>query len=101
MPRGCRTALFRLGNGVIDLFFDLHQESNWFFAIGMVGLREAAKSNEETRDYDPPVAKHPVCPTCGVPMWLTLIERIPDSPMLKDRLHYECKVCETKAIVPR
>jgi hypothetical protein len=49
-------------------------------------LGEAAMSNEQARDYDPPAPKHPVCPTCGVPMWLTLIERAPGSTPMKDRL---------------
>ena len=46
---------------------------------------------------DPP---HPRCPTCGVPMWLTSIQHYADGDRTKDRLHYECKACEGKAILP-
>ncbi len=57
-------------------------------------------SDGQTHNYDPPFPKHPACPTCGVPMWLTRIERIPGAPALMDRLHYECKICEAKAVIP-
>jgi hypothetical protein len=55
-------------------------------------------SNEPNSEPDNLTAKHPVCPTCGVPMWLTRIENAV-SEMVKDRLHYECKVCDATAIV--
>jgi hypothetical protein len=32
-------------------------------------------------------------------MWMTMIEHAPGAPAL-DRLHYECKICEAKAVVP-
>lgn len=42
---------------------------------------------------------HPLCPTCGVAMWLVEIERFPGSRYC-DRWHFECKACESKAVVP-
>lgn len=66
----------------------------------MVSLGKAAMSDAHTHNYDSPVPKHPVCPTYGAPMWLTMIEHIPGTPLIKGRMHYECKVCDAKAIVP-
>jgi hypothetical protein len=34
------------------------------------------------------------------PMWLTSIQHFVDGEPAKDRLHYECKVCEAKAVIP-
>jgi|RhiMethySRZTD1v2_1073278.scaffolds.fasta_scaffold114239_4 hypothetical protein len=42
---------------------------------------------------------HPRCPECDVPMWLTRVEHLNGSPV-KQLLHFECKVCESKAIIP-
>lgn len=42
--------------------------------------------------------QRPSCPTCGLPMWLTEVEYISSDP-LNERLHFECKVCEAKAII--
>lgn len=41
----------------------------------------------------------PLCPTCHVAMWLVEIEHMPGAE-ITDRLRFECKVCEAKAIVP-
>jgi hypothetical protein len=43
--------------------------------------------------------RHPRCPECGVPMWLTEIEHLSVNPV-KQFLHFECKVCDSKAIIP-
>jgi hypothetical protein len=37
---------------------------------------------------------HPCCPSCHVPMWLVSIQHFADGNLAKDRLHYECRVCE-------
>jgi hypothetical protein len=39
---------------------------------------------------------HPQCPTCAVSMWLVEIEKM--GPV--ERRHFECKVCDGKAILP-
>lgn len=44
--------------------------------------------------------RHPNCPNCGMPMWLVSIQHFADGDPTKDRLHYECKVCEGKAVIP-
>jgi hypothetical protein len=41
----------------------------------------------------------PVCPTCTVPMWLVEVEHLPGPPYT-DRLHFECKACDGKAVIP-
>jgi len=33
-------------------------------------------------------------------MWLVSIQNFADGDRAKDRLHYECKVCEGKAVIP-
>ena len=40
---------------------------------------------------------HPICPTCDVPMWLIEVRRSSE-----DQGHriYQCKVCDTKLVVP-
>ena len=43
--------------------------------------------------------QRPLCPSCGVPMWLVEVEHLRE-PTLIDRLHFECQVCEVKAIIP-
>lgn len=48
---------------------------------------------------DRPDNARPHCPSCGVPMWLVEVERR-HGPYHTDRLHFECKVCETAAIIP-
>jgi hypothetical protein len=58
------------------------------------------QTHSHSPDDDPSSPQHPVCPTCGVRMWLTLIARFPGQSRMKDRLQYECKVCEGKAILP-
>lgn len=40
--------------------------------------------------------KHPLCPRCLVPMWLSEIQ----SSWEKVEYFYECKVCEEKAMLP-
>ena len=57
-------------------------------------------SESDQNSIVPPEPKHPLCPICGVPMWVTFVEHIPGKP-LKDRLHYECRACEAKAVLPR
>ena len=46
--------------------------------------------------------KHPICPTCDVPMWLVRVEYRPagviDDPAT--RQVFECKVCGSKAVLP-
>ena len=45
-------------------------------------------------------AAHPRCPVCAVPMWLTrIVKHSSGSPRLT-RHHYECVVCDAKAILP-
>jgi len=53
----------------------------------------------QTHSYEPPLRKHPICPTCGVPMWMTFVEHIPGLPA-EDRFHYECKGCDAKRVLP-
>ena len=43
--------------------------------------------------------QRPACPLCGLPMWLIEIEYVDNNPR-KERLHFECKACEAKAIIP-
>lgn len=58
-------------------------------------------SDGQTHTYDPPVPKHPLCPTCGVPMWLVRLDSpVPGDPT-KDKLYYECQACEATAVLPR
>jgi hypothetical protein len=45
----------------------------------------------------PSPIEHPLCPECGVPMWL---KRITLRFEASERHHYECKVCEAEAVVP-
>lgn len=44
--------------------------------------------------------RHPRCQVCAVPMWLVTVQHFSDGHPEKDRLHYECKACEAKAIIP-
>jgi len=48
---------------------------------------------------DKPI-KRPVCPTCLVPMWLTKIVTHPPGDKSHDRYYFECKVCDSLAILP-
>lgn len=43
--------------------------------------------------------QRPGCPLCGLPMWLTEVEYVAGVSR-KERLHFECKACEAKAIIP-
>jgi hypothetical protein len=49
---------------------------------------------------EPSSAWHPRCPACGVPMWLVGVQHFADGDPAKDRLHYECKACDAKAVLP-
>lgn len=40
---------------------------------------------------------HPLCPSCGVPMWLAEVDHL---GRYQVRAHFECKECETKAVIP-
>ena len=60
---------------------------------------EAVMSDGQTHSYEPSVPMHPICPTCGVPMWMTFIEHIPGPP-IKNCLHYECMACDAKTVLP-
>jgi rubredoxin len=62
-------------------------------------LGKAAMSNEQNIPRETSIPTHPICPTCGVRMWLTRIESAA-SQMLPERLHYECKVCDAVAMLP-
>jgi|GEM_PF-1239551 transcription elongation factor Elf1 len=46
------------------------------------------------RIYDRPrtFPKHPICPRCDVPMWLSKVR----TKLKKTEYFYECKVCEDK-----
>ena len=42
--------------------------------------------------------ERPTCETCDLPMWLVQIERV--TVYQADRLHFECKVCDSRAVLP-
>jgi hypothetical protein len=44
-------------------------------------------------------AERPMCPSCGVPMWLSEVRHNP-GPHDTDRWHFECKLCGDKAVIP-
>jgi hypothetical protein len=46
-----------------------------------------------------PAPPHPRCAACGVPMWLIRVQRHPLDPA-KDKRHYECQACGSKAVLP-
>jgi hypothetical protein len=54
---------------------------------------------ETALDEDMPI-KRPVCPTCDVPMWLTKILPHASGDRLRDRYCFECKVCDSAAVLP-
>jgi hypothetical protein len=39
---------------------------------------------------------HPPCPICGIPMWLVEVQHLGQA----ERFHFECKVCDAKAVIP-
>jgi hypothetical protein len=39
---------------------------------------------------------HPQCPACAVPMWLVEVKKLG----AVERRHFECKVCDSKAVLP-
>ena len=44
--------------------------------------------------------KHPICPTCDVPMWL--VEYRPAGPTDKmPRQVFQCKACGTRVVLPQ
>jgi hypothetical protein len=43
---------------------------------------------------------HPICPNCAVPMWMVKIEYYVAGSSEPARHVFECKVCDTKAVVP-
>jgi hypothetical protein len=43
--------------------------------------------------------RHPRCPECDLPMWLIKVEHL-NGNSVKQFLHFECKVCDAKAIIP-
>ena len=43
--------------------------------------------------------RQPRCPTCGVPMWLAHIDRLPQSEAPGDRYYYECIACDSEAVL--
>jgi hypothetical protein len=48
----------------------------------------------------PDLEEHrPLCPTCGVPLWLIEIEHTSSRPP-KTMLTFECKACDAKAVIP-
>jgi hypothetical protein len=67
---------------------------------GNVCLRETAMSDIEVAGLRASHPKHPRCPACGVPMWLVGVQNYVDGNQRRDRLHYECKACEAKAVLP-
>ena len=46
----------------------------------------------------PPVG-HPMCPQCGVPMWMIELEHITAEPP-KHLARYECKICDAQMVLP-
>jgi hypothetical protein len=54
---------------------------------------------EQNTLSDDTLTNHPVCPTCGVPMWLTKIMSDPSGDRLHDRYYFECKVCDSLAVL--
>ena len=54
---------------------------------------QRVQPSEPESDY----GHHPVCPTCGVPMWLV---NAADDPKTRQQM-FECKVCDGKALLPR
>jgi hypothetical protein len=46
-----------------------------------------------------PDAERPICPQCGVPMWLQGIQDILTAPVA-GMLHFECRACGAKAVIP-
>ncbi len=55
---------------------------------------------EQNSGSDTSTPTHPICPTCGVPMWLTRIESAASQMLTEERRHYECKVCDAIAMLP-
>ena len=45
------------------------------------------------------VPLQPLCPQCGLPMWLVDIEHPKPGDLTKDKLHFECQVCNAKAVL--
>jgi hypothetical protein len=43
--------------------------------------------------------RHPRCPECGIAMWLTEVAYLSGN-RVKQFLHFECKVCDSKMIIP-
>jgi hypothetical protein len=48
----------------------------------------------------PPEQPHPRCPVCSLPMWLMRLDHVVPGEPLKDKLHYQCQVCDAKAVLP-
>lgn len=59
----------------------------------MSGVQPSEPATEAKTDR----GRHPLCPTCGVPMWLI---GVPDNPNAQQQM-FECKVCDGKALLPR
>jgi len=47
-----------------------------------------------------PMAAHPRCPVCAIPMWLTKIVKHVSGRASLARHHYECMACDAVAILP-
>ena len=48
---------------------------------------------DDVGQSDQPEPLHPLCATCGVPMWLVKIEAMAAG----NCLHFECKACDGQA----
>jgi hypothetical protein len=71
-----------------DEFFE--SEARW------LKLAESYEFSERlSRFLDKDFPKHPVCPTCAVPMWLVEM----NSTDAGVEYHYECKVCSQSHLV--
>ena len=42
----------------------------------------------------------PPCPHCGLPMWLVDVQHPVPGDLSKDKLYFECQVCDAKAVLP-
>jgi transcription elongation factor Elf1 len=57
--------------------------------------RNRAKSRDFSKRQQRALPKHPICPCCDVPMWLSKVRTKPETV----EYFYECKVCGDKMSV--
>ena len=64
------------------------------FPLKLAQSHESAHINQ-TLKAPQALPKHPICPRCDVPMWLSKVRTEPK----KAEYFYECKACEDKMSV--